>query len=159
MLDSEGLRKCAFFHQYVYLAVWCHWQFFFFYLFIFYHIHCFGTKTEMHPALNTKCPRSLSFTTFFFWAVGLLWLFFVFLLFLFVISALLLLFWTPSVKSWLSRMQGSVVLIFAFSWCNVPLCLWSVSNLLLWPLLFVQLSAFIHLGTLMALPFLLMLLF
>lgn len=70
MLDSEGLRKCAFFHQYVYLAVWCHWQFFFFYLFIFYHIHCFGTKTEMHPALNTKCPRSLSFTTFFFELLG-----------------------------------------------------------------------------------------
>lgn len=40
-----------------------------------------------------------------------------FLLFLFVISALLFLFWTPSDKSWLSRMQGSVVLIFAFSWC------------------------------------------
>lgn len=40
-----------------------------------------------------------------------------FLLFLFVISALLFLFWTPSDKSWLSRMQGSVVPIFAFSYC------------------------------------------
>lgn len=34
-----------------------------------------------------------------------------------MISALLFLFWAPSDKSWLSRMQGSVVLIFAFSWC------------------------------------------
>lgn len=38
----------------------------------------------------------------------------IFLPFLFVISALLFLFWTPSAKSWLSRMQGSVVLTFSF---------------------------------------------
>lgn len=46
-----------------------------------------------------------------------------FLPFLFVISALLFLFWTPSAKSWLSRMQGSVVLIF---FCFVFLSVFSI---------------------------------
>lgn len=70
-------------------------------------------RQRKKAAENIDCLSSLSFYCLFFE----LWLFFVFLLFLFVISALLFLFWTPSAKSWLSRMQGSVVLIFAFSWC------------------------------------------
>lgn len=103
-------------------------------------------KTVIHPAENIDCLSSLSFYCLFFE----LWLFFVFLLFLFVISALLFLFWTPSAKSWLSRMQGSVVLIFVFSWCSVFYFLIITSSkwfsiLLLWPLLYVQLSARLYL--------------
>lgn len=83
-----------------------------------------GHKNSDTPCRKYWLPQLSILYCLLFKLSGLLWLFFVFLLFLFVISALLFLFWTPSAKSWLSRMQGSVVLIFAFSWCYVffPLC-------------------------------------
>lgn len=60
MLDSEGLRKCAFVHQYVYLAVWCHWQFFFFISlsFITYIALAQKQKCILHWILNApdRCP-------------------------------------------------------------------------------------------------------
>lgn len=76
----------------------------------------------IYPQENIDCLSSLSFTAFSLSSLSFSDCYFVFLLFLFVIYALLFLFWTPSAKSWLSRMQGSVVLIFVFSWCYVFIC-------------------------------------
>lgn len=92
-----------------------------------------GHKTSDTPCREYWLPQLSILYCLSFELSGLLWLFFVFLLFLFVISALLFLFWTPSAKSWLSRMQGSVVLIFAFSWCSVFLSVNYVSKVVFHP--------------------------
>lgn len=84
-----------------------------------YQIPC--VKISDTPSRKYWLPQLSILYCLFFKLFGLLWQFFVFLLFLFVITALLFLFWTPSAKSWLSRMQGSVVLIFALCWCSVYL--------------------------------------
>lgn len=97
------------------------------------HVTLLGHKNSDTLCREYWLPQLSILYCIFFELSGLLWLFFVFLLFLFVISALLFLFWTPSAKSWLSRMQGSVVLIFVFSWCFVFRSLNYVSKVVFHP--------------------------